>query len=265
MLHGILHRNDLSQLEECGLQHHVGAVAQTQSLRLLVGVNDVEFNVVFSDILQNIAGDLLLQLILGPLAVEQEASVGLQLGDDVVLGQIGLVVAGHKVGIAHIIGGADGLLAEAQVTLGNAEGLLGVILKVSLAVHICGVADNLNGVLVGTHGTVGAKAPEFAGDGSLRLAAQCRANRQGQMGHIIHNTDGEVVLRLRKQQVIVHSLYLSGGGVLAGQAVAARIDLRTILIVDVSGADILIQRLADGADLLHAVQNRDLLHRLGHS
>ena len=113
MLHGILHRNDLSQLEECGLQHHVGAVAQTQSLRLLVGVNDVEFNVVFSDILQNIAGDLLLQLILGPLAVEQEASVGLQLGDDVVLGQIGLVVAGHKVGIAHIIGGADGLLAEA--------------------------------------------------------------------------------------------------------------------------------------------------------
>ena len=156
MLHGILNGDDVGQLEESGLQHHVGAIAQTQRLRLLVGVNDVELDIILGNVLQDIAGDVLLQLALRPLAVQQKAAVGLQLGDNVVLGQIRLVVAGDEVRVGDIVGRADGVLAEAQVALGDTEGLLGIVLKVRLTVHIGGLADNLDGVLVGTHGTVGA-------------------------------------------------------------------------------------------------------------
>jgi len=262
--HGILHGDDLGQLEEGGLQHHVGAVAQAQGLRLLVGVDNVELDVVVSDILEDLAGNVLLQLVLRPLAVQQEAAMGLQLVDNVVLGQIRLVVAGDEIRIGHIVGGADGVLAEAQVALGDAEGLLGVVLEVRLTVHIRRLADDLDGVLIGAHRAVRAETPELAGDRALRLGEQGRAHGQGQMGHIVHDADGEVVLRLVQQQVVEHGLELGGGGVLAAEAVAAGIDGGTVALVDVGGADVLVQRLTNRADLLDAVQNGDLLHRLGH-
>ena len=47
-------------------------------------------------------------------------------------------------------------MAKAQVGLGNAAGLLGVILEVSLSVLIGVVTDDLDGVLVGVNGTIGA-------------------------------------------------------------------------------------------------------------
>ena len=85
------------------------------------------------------------------------------------------------------------------------------------------------------------------------------------MRHVIHDADGEVVLRLVQQQIVEHGLDLGGGGVLAGQAVAAGVDGGAVALVDVGGADVLVQRLANRADLLDAVQNGDFLHRLGHS
>ena len=84
------------------------------------------------------------------------------------------------------------------------------------------------------------------------------------MGHIVLDTDGEVVLRLLQRQVVEHGLDLGGSGVLGGQAVTAGVDQRTVGVVDVGGADILVQRLTNGTGFLHAVQNSDLLHRLGH-
>ena len=150
------------------------------------------------------------------------------------------------------------------MALGDAEGFLGIILEVRLTVHIGGLADDLDGVLVGTHGTVGTQAPELAGDSAFRLGQQRRAQRQGQMGHIVLDADGKVVLRLLQRQIVEHGLDLGRSGILAAEAVAAGIDERAVGVVDVGGADILIQRLADGAGFLHTVQNGDLLHRLGH-
>ena len=50
----------------------------------------------------------------------------------------------------------------------NTAGLLGVIIEVSLSVHVCVVADNLDGVLVGTYSTVCAKTPELTVCSSFR-------------------------------------------------------------------------------------------------
>ena len=185
-----------------------------------------------------------------------------ELGEDVVLAEVGLVVAGDKVRVAHVVGGADRVLAETQVGLRNAEGLLGVVLKVSLAVHVGRLADDLDRVFVRADGAVRAETPELAGDRAFRLGEQGRADREGEMGHVVVDTDREVILRRVERQIVENGLDLGGRGVLGGQTVAAGIDHRAVRVVDISRADVLIQRLAVGAGFLETVEHGDLFHGL---
>ena len=173
-------------------------------------------------------------------------------------------MAGHEVRRRHQIRGADGGLAEAQVALGQAAGLLGVVHEVGLTVEVRGVANDLNGVLVGAHGAVGAHAPDLhvglTGGGGVDLLE----HRQRGEGHIVHDAHGEVVLGRLLLQVLVHRQDLARGGVLGGQAVPARHDLHgdTPLLID--GAHVLIQGLAGGAGLFGAVQHGKALAGRGH-
>ena len=146
-------------------------------------------------------------------------------------------------------------MAEAQVALGDAAGLLGVILKIGLHILLGVVADDLDRVLVGAHGAVAAKAPELAADGTLVSGDHVLADRQGMERHIVGNAHGEVVL-LFPGHVVVHGDHLGGCGVLAGQAVAAAQHGQVPAAVEQHGADVLVQRLAVGAGLLGAVQHR---------
>ena len=84
-------------------------------------------------------------------------------------------------------------MSETQVGHGNTAGLLGVIIEVSLSVHIGVVADDLDGVLVCTYGTVSAQTPELAVDGSFRSGNKRCAQLQRQVGNIIYDTDGELL------------------------------------------------------------------------
>ena len=83
----------------------------------------------------------------------------------------------NKVCFVDQVGGFDRFLSETQVRHRYTAGLLGVIIEVSLSVHVCVVTDDLDGVLVCTYGTVCAKSPEFAVDGSFRSCYQRSANR----------------------------------------------------------------------------------------
>ena len=260
---GFVNGDDVRQAEEGRLQHHAGVVAQAQLPGDGVGVDDVEFGVLFGQPPLDGGRQLTLQLLGGPAAVQQEGTAGLQLGDDVVLIQERLVVAGHEVRLLHQIGGEDGLLAEAQMAPGDAEGLLGVVLEVRLGVHIGVVADDLDGVLVGAHGAVAAQAPELAADHLLVGQGQAVAHGQGAVGHIVLNAHGEAGEGLVAQQVVEHGLDLGGSGVLGGETIAAAADVGGVLPVSVGGADSQIQGVAGRAHFLAAVQNGDLLHRLG--
>ena len=77
-------------------------------------------------------------------------------------------MAGYEVCLVDQVGGLDRLLTETQVRHGNTAGLLGVIIEVSLSIHVGVVTDDLNGVLVSTYSTVSAQTPELAVDGSFR-------------------------------------------------------------------------------------------------
>ena len=111
---------------------------------------------------------MLLQSFHIPRAVQKECTAVYQLLYHVVLAYVGRIVAGYEVCLVDQVGGLDRRLTETQVRHGNTAGLLGVIIKVSLSVHVGIVTDDLNGVLVCTYGTVSAQTPELAVDGACR-------------------------------------------------------------------------------------------------
>ena len=82
-------------------------------------------------------------------------------------------------------------MAKAQVGLGNAAGLLGVILEVSLSVLIGVVTDDLDGVLVGTYCTISSQTPEFTVCCSFRSCYDRSTCLKGKVSNIINDTDCE--------------------------------------------------------------------------
>ena len=189
----------------------------------------------------HLAGKMGLQLLSGPWAVQQEGSAVNQLLDHVVLSHIGRIVAGHKVSLVDEISRFDLLMAETKVGHGNAAGLLGVIIKICLSIHIGVVADDLDGVLVSAYRTVSAQTPELTVGSSLGSGHQRSAKGKRQMGHIILNTDGELFLLA----VLIYSYDLGRSGILGTKAVTSGQDLHAVELAALQGRDnIQVQRLA---------------------
>ena len=125
------------------------------------------------------------------------------------------------------------------------------------------VTDDLDGVLVGADGTVGAQAVEHAGAGAGGSGREGVAQLQAGAGHVVFNTHGEVVLHFAVQ-VVEHGLDHGGSELLGAQAVTAAHHLDVAAAgFDQRRAHIQVQRLAQGSGFLGPVQHRDLLHGLG--
>ncbi len=92
---------------------------------------------------------------------------------------------------------------------GNAAGLLGVIIKVCLCIHIGVITNDLNGVLVSAYSTVCAQTPELTVGGSFGSCNQLSAQLQGQVGNIIFDTDSEFLLL----GISIYSNDLCGSGI----------------------------------------------------
>ena len=142
---------------------------------------------------------------------------------------------------------------------GHTAGLLGVVIKVCLCIHVCVVTDDLDGVLVGSNSTVSPQSPELAVDGSFRCGNQRSANLQRQVCHIIHDTDGEFCFL----GVVVYGNDLSRCGVLGTQSVTSGEYRNLIELASLQGSyHIQIQGLTLSARLFCSVQNGDLFYRI---
>ena len=121
------------------------------------------------------------------------------------------------------------------------------------------VTDDLDGVLIGANGTVGAQAVELAADGAFGSGVEQLAHGQAGAGHVIHNAHGEVVLHFAIQ-VGKHGLHMGGGELLGAQAIAAAHHLDVVAAgLGEGSAHIQVERLAQRAGFLGAVQHGDLL------
>ena len=195
-----------------------------------------------------------------PGAVQKECAAVYQFLAHVELADVCRVVACNEVGLVDEVGGLDGLLTESQVRHGNTAGLLGVVIKVCLCIHVGVVADDLDGVLVGTDGTVCAQTPELAADGAFGSGNDFLAGLKRQVGNVIDDAEGESLLGL----VVKDSDDLCRSGVLGTKAVASAVNRYGIELCALESLDdIQFKRFADGAGLLGPVENGDLLDGLG--
>ena len=158
-------------------------------------VDGVELNVVVVDEALDLRRKVGLKTFgISPAAVQQECAAVNQLLGHVELADVCRVVACNEVRLAYQIGGLDGLFAEAEVGHCDTAGLLGVIIEVCLCIHIGVVADDLDGVLVGTDSTVCAQTPELAADCAFGSGNDLFAAVEGQVCDIVRDTDGEGLL-----------------------------------------------------------------------
>ena len=261
VLDGVRFRQDLCQREERGLKDGVGALAHADGLRQIDGVDGVELNVVLGNVALGSGIQMMGQLFRRPLTVDHEHAARLDVTDNgEALRDVGRVVAGNEVGLVDVVRALDGLVAEAQMADGDAAGLLGVVLEVGLHILVGMVADDLNGVLVRADGAVAAQTPELALDGAFRGGVRAvLVLFEGQVRHVVDDADGELVLRLILLQLVVNGEDGSRRRILGTEAVAAADDGRLDACVGQSGHNVHVQRLAQRAGLLRAVEDCDLL------
>ena len=213
-LNGFFKWQYASELEECSLGNHVGTVAETNFLSNLGSVDGVELDVVLSDVALHACWQVFFEFFWAPGAVQKEGTIWLETFEHVIKFYIAGLVASNIVSLVNFIGGTDLTLTETQGRNGYAATLLGVVGEVTLSIHVGVVTDDLDGVFVCTNGTVGAVTPELASDAVFRSGNNRSANFERGVGNIIHDTNGEVVLRSVSLEVFINSDELSWGNIL---------------------------------------------------
>ena len=139
----------------------------------------------------------------------------------------------------------------------NTAGLLGVIIEVSLSVHVCVITDDLDRVLVSTYSTISSKSPELAVCCSLWCCNKWCTCLKRKVCNIINDTDCEFLFL----SVLIYCYDLCRCCIFGTKSVTSCKDLNIAeLAVAKSCNNIKIQRLAKSSWLFCSVKNRDLLN-----
>ena len=129
-------------------------------------------------------------------------------------------VAGHKIRLLDQIRGLDGLISKSQVGNGYATRFLRVVVKISLYIFIGVISDDLDGVFIGTHRSVGTHAPELTTGCPFRRRVRAFGALQRKICHIIHDADGKFFLRL----IVIYRQQIGRIGVFGTKAISPAID-----------------------------------------
>ena len=178
LFHSEVVRNDTRNLEEGRLQDGVGAVAQANLAGNLGRIDDVHVDMVLSQVFLYEVRQMFLGFLDRPRGVVKESAVVFQAAQAVVLAEVGRHVNGHKVRGSHQVRSQNGLVAETEVRAGVAARFLRVVVEVDLAVFIGVIADDLDGVLVGTHRTVGTETVELGFESAFGQDGEFGSDRQ---------------------------------------------------------------------------------------
>ena len=188
----LLFRNDSCKFEECRLKDCVDTCWSHASLNTdLNTIDGVEFDIVVSDECFNLSREMFLKTFHIPCTVKKECTAINKFLNHVVFVYIGRIVTCNKVCFVDQVCGFDRFLTETKVRHCNTAGLLGVIIEVSLSVHVCIVTDDLDGVLVSTYSTICSKSPELTVCSSFWCCNKRSACFQRKVCNIINDTDCE--------------------------------------------------------------------------
>ena len=262
-LDSLLLRNDSGKFEECGLKDCIDTCWSHASLDTdLNTVDGVEFDTVVSDECLNLSWKMFLKTFHIPCTVQKECTAVNQFLYHVIFVHIGRIVACYKVCFVDQVGRFDRFLTKTKVGHCNTTGLLGVIIKVCLSVHICIVTDDLDGVLVSTYSTISTKSPELTVCCSLWSSYKRSACLKGKVCNIINDTKSKFLFL----SIVINSYDLSRCCVLGTKSVTSGEDLNAVKFAVLKCSNnIKIQRLALSSWLFCSVQNCDLFNCLRNS
>ena len=162
---------------------------------------------------------------------------------------------------------AQGSRAEAQVRDGHRAGLLRIVDEVSLRVVAGPLADDLDRVLVGSDGAVGAKAEEDRPHHVAGLDVELAVVVEGKMGHVVDDAHGEVAPGLRPRQLVEDACGHGRRVFLGRQAVASadydRIERGQAVLAGLAqgGDDVQVERLSHRPRFLGPVEDGDPARR----
>ena len=192
-------------------------------------------------------------------AVEQEGAAVSRALQYVELFEEAVDMAGHEVRLVDEVARVNGVRTKTQMADGDAAGLLGVVAVVALRIEVGEPADDLDGVLVGAHGAVGAESVEEAADGLRIFGVEGRVVVEAGEADVVVDADGEAVFGSRFLEFVEDAFDHGGGEVFAGESVAAAHDGD---VGAVQGfAHVVAERLTDGCRIFAAVEDRDALDR----
>ncbi len=162
-------RDNPCQLKESRLKNRIDTCRAHAGLNTkLHTVDGIELDIMVGDELLHLSREMLFKAFHIPWAVQQECTAVHQLLNHVVLADICRVMACNEVSLADQVCGLDRSMSKTQMRHRYTAGLLGIIIKVRLGIHIGVVTDDLDGVLVCADGTICAKSPEFTVRRSFR-------------------------------------------------------------------------------------------------
>ena len=171
-------------------------------------------------------------------------------------------MAREKVRLPNQVRRANWRRPYPQMTDRVPTGFLGVIRKIRLHLPIRLRAHHFYGALVCSNRAICAQPKELAADNALVRQGKMRVYRQGQVRHIVVDTDGEVLPSFHRVQRIKHILDHCGCELLAAQPVPSAADLCRPSGSKQRRAHVQIQRFTECAGLLRAVKHSDPLRAL---
>ena len=124
-LYSVIDRHYVSQLEECRLKNCVGTLTHTDLDCLIDCIDRVKLNIVVSDIFLCLSVEMLIKLLIRPLAVDHEYSARLNILNHLhALDNICRVVACYEVSLVNVVWASDWVVTKSQVRNCNTTGLL---------------------------------------------------------------------------------------------------------------------------------------------
>ncbi len=257
--------HDARDREEAGLHDGVDLAAHARAARDLVGVDHVKAQALVPDLRLDFARQVLPDLGRPMGAVEEkDRAWGCPPEHVDLLEEMELMTA-DEVGVRDQVGGADRLRPEAQVGDRARARLLGIVDEVALGVEGRVVADDLDRVLVGADGAIGAEPEEHGARGGLWLDVEGGVMGQAGAADIVADADREMVLRPLLAELVQHRLDHGGRELLGREPVTAADRPRRGPILEPALGLCLgnrrdhveVERLAHGARLLGPVEHRD--------
>ena len=270
---GLVTREDAGNREETRLHDRVDPRAHARLAGHFVGVDRVELQLALDNRLLRLSGQRVPNALRPVHRVDKNHRPGRGDIEHVKAVEEFPLVHADEIGAAHEIGAADRARAEAEV--GNRDGprLLRVVNEIPLGEIVRLLADDLDGVLVGTDGSIRPQAVKDGAGHIIRLDIPLTVPRQRRAADVIHDADGEMVPRCFRLEVVEDGLGHGRGEFLRREPVTAADNDRIAAARQQSCRpcfcqrrdDILVKRFPDGARFLGPVEHGDRFDRVGQS